>query len=310
MEDHTHDLEDIIPGAFSDQLSGRVEGQDQDPTDSPHVVLPENANNGMITKIWGPHAWVMFHSIAFGYPINPTEQQKEDYRIHYESYGKVLPCSYCRDSYSGFASTGETALTYNDLASRATLTHWTWRVHNRVNQKLCVDYFVSYEEFVKRYESYRAKCSKSKVERGCIMPLDLKANSYAIASIKDCPIISLNKARKFLLYAKVRDLNNLYYTLIVEDDIEDKLKNHKMSELVISRNKMCARRIKKMRIDGIPALEQSGPWEGLPTTEELKLIMMLSSTLCCDELDEVIKTLESKDIKITRTVRRLRLSSS
>ena len=36
-----------------------------------------NANNGLITKIWGPPAWEFLHSITFGFPISPTPEQKE-----------------------------------------------------------------------------------------------------------------------------------------------------------------------------------------------------------------------------------------
>ena len=45
---------------------------------------------------------------------------------------------------------------------------------------------VNFGELCKRYESYRAVCKKgkevAKVEKGCIMPLDDKAQSYKIAN--------------------------------------------------------------------------------------------------------------------------------
>ena len=30
------------------------------------------SGDGMVTKIWGPVAWTLLHTISFNYPINPT----------------------------------------------------------------------------------------------------------------------------------------------------------------------------------------------------------------------------------------------
>ena len=42
--------------------------------------LDDNKNNGLITKIWGEHMWESIHCIAFGYPVEPTCEQKEQYK--------------------------------------------------------------------------------------------------------------------------------------------------------------------------------------------------------------------------------------
>jgi hypothetical protein len=49
-------------------------------------------NNGLITKIWGPALWIGEHSISFGYPLNPTDEEKLAYKKHFESLADVLPC--------------------------------------------------------------------------------------------------------------------------------------------------------------------------------------------------------------------------
>ena len=46
----------------------------------PIIELDDNKNNGLITKIWGPAMWESIHCIAFGYPIEPTEEQKQNYK--------------------------------------------------------------------------------------------------------------------------------------------------------------------------------------------------------------------------------------
>lgn len=42
--------------------------------------MDDNKNNGLMTKIWGAHLWEGLHAIAFGYPIEPTEEQKSHYK--------------------------------------------------------------------------------------------------------------------------------------------------------------------------------------------------------------------------------------
>ena len=37
-------------------------------------------NNGLITKIWGEAGWTFNHAATFGYPLEPTEEQKIKYK--------------------------------------------------------------------------------------------------------------------------------------------------------------------------------------------------------------------------------------
>ena len=52
----------------------------------------DNVNNGLITKIWGPGLWSALHCITFGYPVNPTEKHKQDYKRFFTIVGDILPC--------------------------------------------------------------------------------------------------------------------------------------------------------------------------------------------------------------------------
>lgn len=148
-----------------------------------------DSNNGLITSIWGPPAWDTFHSFTFGYPINPTSEQQNDYLNYFLYYGKVLPCVFCRRSYDKFIREGDTILDINVMKSRETLTQWGLRLHNAVNNKLGIDYGETYEELCYKFESYRAKCTKT--DKGCLMPLDIKAKSYQKADIHRAPIIDI-----------------------------------------------------------------------------------------------------------------------
>ena len=255
--------------------------------------MDTNANNGLMTKIWGPFTWTTLHSITFGYPINPTEEQKQQYKQFLELVGDTLPCKYCRISYKEFITTGCTKLTYDTMKNRNTLTRWMYDIHECVNKKLGVDYGITYDDMVNKYESYRAKCSKDKMENGCVMPLDIKKNSYEVANRKDCPIISVDIAKKFINYAKRRKLDDVYFDYLqnfTNKTLMYELEN-KDSELWIDRNKKCTDQIENMRINGIESIEQDGQWKGLPTIDETKLILMLCTNLNIKKLLEVSELL-------------------
>ena len=43
------------------------------------------SGDGMLTSVWGPAAWHLLHTISFNYPINPTEENKKQYKEFVES---------------------------------------------------------------------------------------------------------------------------------------------------------------------------------------------------------------------------------
>jgi len=58
----------------------------------------------MQSSKFGPPAWDTMFTFAMGYYLNPLECSKKDphYIQFFKSFGNVLPCKYCRDSYSKF----------------------------------------------------------------------------------------------------------------------------------------------------------------------------------------------------------------
>lgn len=254
-------------------------------------LLDDNVNNGLITKIWGPPLWTSLHSITFGYPIHPTPEQKEDYKTFFRLLGQVMPCKYCRESYQQFISDGNTKLIDDVMNNRESLTRWLYDVHNAVNNKLGVDYGITYEDVVTRYEAYRAKCSKGdKLKiKGCVTPLNDKQLSYKMANYKECSIISLYIAKELVDYAKLR---NIPYDGFIDEYVNNmeqhKTQGHTNCDAWYDRNINCSDTILKMRVNGIPSLETSGKFNGLPTIDEMSLILKLASNLSKDELLEVL----------------------
>ena len=39
-----------------------------------------NAGDGMMTSVWGAPMWHYLHTMSFNYPVEPTKEQKINYR--------------------------------------------------------------------------------------------------------------------------------------------------------------------------------------------------------------------------------------
>lgn len=243
-----------------------------------------NINNGLMTKIWGPHIWFAIHSIAFGYPVNPTTEQKEQYKIFLTYLGFVLPCLFCRESYQFFIKDGDTKLTDDVFENRTTVTNWAFKIHNRVNKKLGVDYGTTYEELCEKFEKFRAKCIVD--VSNCSMPLELKAEAFKEADITQLYIIPLKIAKTFSDYAMKRNID--FSKLESYNDIIHNKRNTPSYE---ERNIQCKEIIKKMRYNALPSIENDGEFKGLPTTDELMLISMLCSSMSIRNLEDCMKIL-------------------
>ena len=247
--------------------------------------MENNENNGLLTKIWGPALWESIHCITYGYPIYPDEIAKKNYKEWLINLGNVLPCKYCRDSYKEFISSGNSKLTDSDLASRKSLTQWGYRIHQRVNQKLGVEYGTTYDDLNKKYESYRAKCITK--DNGCTMPINLKADSYRMNELKLAPIKDYSFCKLFTEYAKIRKFMNF-------SDILNKTVND-MKVSRYSRDKKCWKIIKYMRKNSIDCTENNGKYKGLPTIYELVLLSMLCSNISLCNHSEIINKLKNQN---------------
>jgi hypothetical protein len=262
--------------------------------------MENNAIVNMSTKIWGPPMWITLHTITFSYPINPTDEDKKKYKKFFMLVGDMLPCILCKKSYNEFIGCGETKLDNGVMMSKDTLTKWLYHLHNKVNLKLGVDYEVTYEDVCKKYNSYIVSCTPSNNNNNkidcekSIVPknISFKNSNY---NYTNCVIIPYKIAKHYINYAKLRDLSD--NDLHVINNYE-KCKQNK--DAWIKRNVECHKIITYMRENNIPAIEESGQWAGLPTKQELKLIMQLSSTIDKVQLVELIKKLPKCECEYKR----------
>ena len=83
-------------------------------------------------SIWGPHGWKFMHYVSLGFPSNPSEEDKRNYKTFYTSLQHILPCAKCANNYS------HNLIKYpidNHLENRDTLVRWVIDIHNQVNNE-------------------------------------------------------------------------------------------------------------------------------------------------------------------------------
>ena len=47
--------------------------------------------------IWGPHGWKFLHYLSFGYPMNPTTEQKNQYKTFFYHFNMSYLALYVRN---------------------------------------------------------------------------------------------------------------------------------------------------------------------------------------------------------------------
>jgi hypothetical protein len=82
----------------------------------------------MDTRFWGPSGWKLLHLITFSKPQNATTICD-----FFETLAYVLPCKFCRASFSEYILEDPVQTSCRDPVE---LQKWLWRLHNRVNEKL------------------------------------------------------------------------------------------------------------------------------------------------------------------------------
>ena len=142
-----------------------------------------NSGDGMLTAVWGPSMWHVLHTISFNYPVEPTCDDKRNYRELVYHLKTVLPCGKCRNNFC--KNLAKLPLTWAHMKSRATFSKYMYDLHELVNTMLHKSSGLSYHAVRERYEHFRARCTATaaasarteepppppKKEDGCTEPL-------------------------------------------------------------------------------------------------------------------------------------------
>jgi len=112
----------------------------------------------MDTRHWGPHAWNFIHTVAFNYPIAPTNDDKARFTGFINATADVLPCETCRTHFTELLKT----YPYTpSLGSRDALARWSVNAHNIVNRRLGKPEY-DFATVAQSYESIRGKTCEAK----------------------------------------------------------------------------------------------------------------------------------------------------
>ena len=119
-----------------------------------------NNPNGMLTSVWGPSFWHVLHTISVNYPVNPTCDDKANYKVFIMSLKNVLPCKYCRINL--VKNLKVNPLNAEALKNRENFSKWVYKLHEVVNKSLGKKSGLTFREVQDRYEHFRARCSSDK----------------------------------------------------------------------------------------------------------------------------------------------------
>ena len=142
-----------------------------------------NSGDGMLTSVWGPSMWHYLHIMSFNYPVNPTSEDKKNYRNFVLNLKNVLPCKYCRINLK--TNFKQLPLTMSVMKERETFSRYVYELHELVNKMLHKKSNLSYCDVRERYEHFRSRCTeekptlfkfkklktRKKKEKGCTEPL-------------------------------------------------------------------------------------------------------------------------------------------
>ena len=141
------------------------------------------SGDGFLTTVWGPTFWHTLHTISFNYPVNPTNEQKQQYRDYILSLQNILPCGACRANLK--TNLKHLPLKMSVMKSRDTFSRYIYNLHEMVNKMLKKKSNLSYCDVRERYEHFRSRCvdekpkvfkysemkTRKKKEKGCTEPL-------------------------------------------------------------------------------------------------------------------------------------------
>ena len=122
-----------------------------------------SSGDGMLTSVWGPSLWHYLHTMSFNYPVKPTTLHKKKYMEFIKNLQHTLPCVYCRINLKN--NFKDMPLLMCHMKSRKTFSTYVYELHEKVNHMLGKKSNLSYMDVCQRYENFRARCNKSKMEK-------------------------------------------------------------------------------------------------------------------------------------------------
>lgn len=199
--------------------------------------------NNIKPCFWGKKYWGSLFSMVAVYPNNPDQEYIKSVRAFLLSWRKTLPCTSCRESYMIFSSQPDTnVMNDNFYISRDKFIAFVYRLRNKVNNKVGLEYNITMEYF------------KTKLDKMCC--IDGNEVDGFINELSEAPFIQ-NSVRNLVLNyvyknkSYINDYNSKYTKVIIEKNLDFIKKpvfnsNNKNFKLWYKRNNKCRDIINKI----------------------------------------------------------------
>ena len=142
-----------------------------------------SSGDGFLVSVWGPLQWTFLHIMSFNYPVNPTNEDKINYKNYILNLQYVLPCKHCRINLK--TNLKQMPITSAVMKNRDSFSRYVYELHELVNKMLQKKSGLSYCDIRERYEHFRSRCTeekptifkfkklqtRKKKEKGCTEPL-------------------------------------------------------------------------------------------------------------------------------------------
>ena len=109
---------------------------------------------GMQPTVWGPAAWVFFHSVMHNFPNNPTTETIVKYKKFLISFAEILPCPSCSKDFTGLVNVYITDDTW--FTSKDKMIELGYKLHDDVNNKLEENYDITLTDLKNKYKKFEA----------------------------------------------------------------------------------------------------------------------------------------------------------
>jgi len=172
--------------------------------------------DGMLTAVWGPSLWHYLHIMSFNYPVEPTNQDKINYRQFILNLQNVLPCKYCRINLKNNFKAHPLKMCH--MKNRDSFSRYIFKLHEIINKMLNKNSNLKYCDVRERYEHFRSRCvlekpkifkfnKTKKKEKGCTEPLYGKKAKCIIKIVPQenkCKTLQIDKKclkhKKYFIY--------------------------------------------------------------------------------------------------------------
>ena len=117
------------------------------------------------SKVWGPHYWFVFHTIALNYPLYPNETSKKKYYDFIQNIPLFIPNNNMGNLFSELLDKYPVT---PYLDSRESMIKWFHFIHNKVNISLNIpekSMQESLHNYYKNYESIEITIKNDIVKR-------------------------------------------------------------------------------------------------------------------------------------------------